>query len=416
MTKHKKEYKRFISNTIMQYIMTLAKYVFPLITFPYLTRVLDTEMYGVITYMTATISYLQLIVDFGFDLSATKKIAENQGNKKFIGEILGTVIEAKLLLAIVSLAVLILVTPFIPILRDNILILSLYYINVVLTIFLPDFLFRGLECMEIITIRFIISKSITTLLTFVFIHSENDILWLPILNVIGTLVAIVWNWSQISNKLGIRMFFGGKVSVFARIKESTIYFVSTFATTAFAVMNTFMFGVMSINPIQIAYWGISINLISSAQQLYSPIINSLYPHMVIRKDFYLVKKLLIIFMIPIVSITAIVYINSDLVIYIFSGSEYSDANPIFRALLPVLVFSFPAQLIGFPVLGAIDKVRETTITTVISAIFQIIGLVFLIVIGKFTVFNVAVLRSITEFILLMTRFCILFTSRKEWSK
>lgn len=416
MTKHKKVYKRFISNTIMQYIMTLAKYAFPLVTFPYLTRVLNTEMYGVVTYMTATISYLQLIVDFGFDLSATKKIAENQSDKKFIGEILGTVIEAKIILSIVSLSILILITPFIEILRDHILLLFLYYISVILSIFLPDFLFRGLERMEIITIRFIISKSITTLLTFVFIQSENDVLWLPILNIIGTLVAVIWNWRQISRKLGIRISFLDKASVFVRIKESSIYFVSTFATTAFAVMNTFMFGVMSISPSQIAYWGISINLISSAQQLYSPIINSLYPHMVKRKDFKLVKKLLMIFMVPIILVTIIVYLYSDLIISIFSGSEYSGATPIFKALLPVLVFSFPAQLIGFPVLGAIDKVKETTITTVISALFQILGLFFLIIVNKFTVLNVAILRSITEFILLTTRLYILFTSRKEWGK
>ena len=100
-----KENKRFYWNTIMQYIMTFAQYVFPLITFPYLTRVLEPDLYGVITYMTATITYFQLVIDFGFNLSATKEIAEKQEDKKHIGMVLGSVIQAKIFLLIGSFIV-----------------------------------------------------------------------------------------------------------------------------------------------------------------------------------------------------------------------------------------------------------------------------------------------------------------------
>ncbi|MFJ8512850.1 oligosaccharide flippase family protein [Lysinibacillus xylanilyticus] len=397
------KYKRFLNNTFMQYIMTFAQYLFPLITFPYLTRVLEPEMYGIVTYLTATITFFQIFVDYGFNLSATKEIAQNQDNKKFIGKIVGSIIQAKVLLVLASILIYTIIIMFIPILQENIILSYLYMGTVVLSIWLPDFLFRGIERMAIITNRFLVSKTITTALTFVMVQSKDDVIWIPLLNIFGSLVAILLTWYQIKKTLRIRVYFSSFRFMVSNIKISTVYFISTFATTAFGIANTFMLGVMELPLNQVAYWSLSYSLIGMAQSLYTPITNSLYPHMVARRDFKLVKKLLIIFMPLILLTTIFVWGLSDLIITILAGKQYLDAVPIFRSLLPVLIFSFPAMVLGFPVLGAIGKVKETTITTIISSLFHIMGLVVLVVSGKFTVINIAILRSITEFILLATR-------------
>ena len=408
-----KENKRFYWNTIMQYIMTFAQYVFPLITFPYLTRVLEPDLYGVITYMTATITYFQLVIDFGFNLSATKEIAEKQEDKKHIGMVLGSVIQAKIFLLIGSFIVYILMVQFIPKLNENKLLAYLYMGTVVLSIWLPDYMFRGIEKMEIITVRFLLSKMVTTVLTFVLVRSKSDMLWIPILNMIGSLVAICLTWHHIKTKLKIKVRYTSKVEVISKLKESFLYFLSTFATTAFGAMNTFMLGAMNLPSSQIAYWGVSYTLIGAAQSLYTPIINSLYPHMINKKDFKLVRKLLYIFMPAIIVTTIIVYMLSELVITIFSGPEYMEAIPVFKALLPVLILSFPAMVIDFPVLAAFGKVKETTITTIISSVFHILGLLLLALIGKFTVLAVAILRSATELVLLATRSFVLIKNKKR---
>ena len=72
-----------IKNTIMLYGMSIAKIVFPLLTLPYLTRVLSVESYGVVSYVKAVMQYMQLVVDFGFMLSGTKDIvnAKNDHEK-----------------------------------------------------------------------------------------------------------------------------------------------------------------------------------------------------------------------------------------------------------------------------------------------------------------------------------------------
>ena len=402
----------FVKNAIMQYIMIIAQYIFPLLTFPYLTRVLNPSAYGTITYLTATVSYFQIIVDFGFNLSSTKNIAEQQNDVTFISKILGSTIQAKTLLFIFSVVIYTIMIPFVDILKDNILLSYLYMGSVGLSIFLPDFLFRGIEKMEIITIRFIMSKIVTTILTFVLVKSVNDIALIPTLNIVGYIVAILLTWYEIY-RLGIHIRYSKFFYVLKVIKESSIYFLSTFATTAFGATNTFMLGVMSLPPTHIAYWGISYNLISSAQSLYTPIINSLYPRMAVGKDFNLVKKILYIFMPAILITVIIVYYFSDLIIDVFCGPGYSESIPVFRFLLPVLIFSFPGMIIGFPVLGVIGKVKDTTISTIFSAVFHIVGLVILVYFNKFTILNVAILRSLTEAVLLFIRIYFLSRAKRE---
>jgi PST family polysaccharide transporter len=405
--------KRFITNTTMFYVMAIAQHLFPLLTFPYLTRVLEPSLYGVITYMTAVSSYVRIFINFGFDLSSTKEIAENKSNKDHVERILSSTLQAKLILALISLLFFNILIQFVPIISNNILISYLYFLGVVLEISLPDFLFRGLEKMGAITLRYIVSKSVSTILTFVLIRSKNDAVWVPLLNIAGTLVASFLIWFQIKNNIGLRFIVSSWVNSFKRLKESFIYFISTFATTAFGVTNTFLLGVFDLSAEQISYWGVSYNLINSALSLYAPIINSLYPHMVTKKDIKLMKILLYLLMPAIILTTIIVYIFADKIIIILCGIKYVAAVPILRALLPVLIFSFPAQLIGFPLLGTIGRVREITKSTVISAIWHINMILILVGIGKFTILNMAIVRSVTEIVLFGIRAFFLWTHKRQ---
>ena len=150
-----------------------------IITLPYLTRVLSVPGYGVVSYVKAIMQYMQLIVDFGFLLSGTKDIVMVQGDNDKIDHEVGNIFLARLLLVGIAFLGLCLITPLIQILRENMLFTMLSFVVVALTVFLMDFYFRGIERMEIITIRFVVMKGIAAALTFVFVRNDNDILWIP---------------------------------------------------------------------------------------------------------------------------------------------------------------------------------------------------------------------------------------------
>lgn len=405
--------KVYIKNTIMMFFMTIARYIFPLITFPYLTRVLQPDYYGIVTYMTATMSYFQLLIDFGFKFSATKVASENRDNKKVLGELIGNVYLSKLILSLIGLLFLLVMISFIEILNWNIGLTLLYYLSVVVTIFLPDFLYSGIEKMEIITLRYIITKLVSVILTIIFVKSKSDIILIPIFSIVGTLASALFTYYNIINILKIKIKWGSIYGAITNLKMSYIYFLSTFATTAFGATNTFIMGIMNLSTGVIAYWGVANQIISIIIALYDPLISSIYPRLVSRKDYTFVKNILIIVM-PIIIIGVVVlYIFSDYIIVLIAGANYLDAIPILRVLLPVIVFSFPTQMIGFPVLGTMKKEYLVTISTIISACFQTISLILLILLNNFTLMNLAIIRSITEVIMFSIRLIFL---KLEYSK
>lgn len=395
------ETKKATKNTSMLYLMNIAKMIFPLVTLPYLTRVLTVDCYAIVAYVKAVMQYVQIVLMFGFTLSATKDIVNAAGDKQKIGAITGGVLEAKGILSAITAAVLLILTITIPLLRENPLYTALAFINIVITEMLADFLFRGIDKMEIITIRFVVSKLISTLLTFVFIKNDNHVLLIPLFDILGSVVALALVLIEI-RKMGIKITRMPLSDALSRLKESAIYFASDMATTAFGALNTLLVGIF-VTKTDVSYWSLCMQLISAVQSLYTPITNGIYPSMVRTKSLKFLKKILLIFM-PIVVVGCIICVLlSSFIVTLIGGSQYTAAAPVFRTLVPVLLFSFPGMLLGWPALGPIGKQKETTMTTVITAIFQVCGLVLLISIRKFNLFSIAVLRGMTECLLMILR-------------
>lgn len=404
---------KIVKNAAALYIMNIAKMILPLITLPYLTRVLSKDCYGIVSYVKATMQYMQLIIDFGFILSGTKDIVKARDNKELLSTEIGNIFGAKVLLGIISGFILLVLTIFIPILRENFLFTLLSFLAVFLTCFLFDYLFRGLEEMQVITIRFVVMKLISTALTFVFVSSDKDLLFIPILDIIGTIVAIGLVLFDLK-KRRLSMKITSFTAVIAKIKESAIYFASDIATTAFGALNTLLIGIY-ITEAEVADWSLCMQLVVAVQSMYSPLANSIYPEMVKSRNFGIVKKTLKIFL-PIIAAGCIFTLFiAKYALLIVGGEQYIGATLLLRCLVPVMFFGFLSMLFGWPTLGSIGKTKETTKTTVVTAVVQIVGLVILLFTNQFNLINIALLRGGTEMLLFVSRYSYYRKFKNEFS-
>lgn len=404
---------KVLNNTIMLYGMSIAKLIFPFLTLPYLTRVLSEEGYGFVSYVKGCMTYMQLIIDFGFILSSVKDIVKANGDKEKIGIISGNTFFAKLILCAVAAVALLVMCIAIEILQINILFVFLSFLAVALTALLADFLFRGIEKMHYITIIYVVSKGISILLTFVLVKGDGTMIWIPILDILANAVAITLTFFILS-KLKIKIKLGGIKQSLLMIKDSFFYFLSSVATTAFSALNTLLIGIYFTDLAQVAHWSFCLSIISAIQGLYSPICNGIYPHMIKEKSLKFIHKVLAIFM-PIIVLGCIFsYYVAEYALYIVGGENYADAYYLFRWMIPILFFSFPAQVYGWPTLGAIGRVKETTASTMIAAAAQVLGLLCLVVFRQFTLIPLAILRFSTEALLLAIRMAITYKNKKEF--
>ncbi len=404
---------KVFSNTVMLYIMSIAKLLFPLITLPYLTRILTEETYGFVSYVKSCMVYIQLIVDFGFILSSVKDIVKANGDNDKIGQIAGNTYLSKLLLSGISGIVLLVMCFTINILKLNILFVILSFFAVAITAFLGDFLFRGIEKMHYITIIYLIAKGVAVVLTFVFVKNDKTIIYIPILDILTNVISIGIS-AIIIKKIGIKIRVSNIRDCLKMIKDSFVYFLSDMAATAFFALNTLMIGVYINDLTQVAYWSVCLNIISAIQGLYAPICNGIYPHMIETQNIKFIHKILLIFM-PIVFIGCIVcFFFAKTAMLVVGGEKYIEAYVLFRWMIPILFFSFPAQVYGWPTLGAIGKVKETTISTIITAVVQVVGLFVLLLVKCFNLISLAILRFGTEALLMLLRMVFVYKNRHKF--
>ena len=403
---------KIVKNTAMLMMLNIAKLFFPFITLPYLTRVMSTDCYGVVAYVKAVMIYMQVIVDFGFSLSATKMVVEAKGEQGKLNRIVSLNVFSKLILSLAAFGGLICLICLIPLLRKNALYTILSYVAVFLTIFLFDFLFRGMEMMHIITIRFVIMKFISTFLTFILVKGDIDLYFIPLLDIAGAIVAVILVFFRIK-KLGIRFQIPHLKDCLGVIKESATYFWSNVASTSFNVFNTFIAGI-TLSTTEIAYWSVCMQIINAIQAGYTPVSDAIYPEMVRSRNIALVNKVIKIF-VPFIIIGSIIAIwFGEWALLFLGGNQYVAALPIFRRLIPVLLLGFLAIILGWPSLGAIGKVKETSISTVVAAMFQIVVVTIFLLLGKITLISMAVIRSCTECVLFAVRLYYFMKHGKEF--
>ena len=404
--------RKIAANTTMLLLLNISKLVFPFITLPYLTRVLSTDCYGVVAYVKAVMNYMQVVVDFGFVLSATKQVVESRNDRDKLNYIVSVNIVAKMLLASVAFVGLMILCVPIPILRQNVLYAVLSFIAVFLTIFLLDFLFRGLEKMYVITIRFVIMKGIATLLTFFIVKNDSDILYIPILDIIGSVVAVVWVFFEV-RKEGVSLVVPRINDCMAAIKESAVYFLSNVASTTFNVFNTIVAGIV-LTSTEVAFWSVCIQIISAGQAMYTPVSDAVYPDMVVSKDAGLIRRIIKLFTPLIVIGCGLVLVFGKYALLIVGGGKYVGALPALRALVPVLFLGFYAIIFGWPTLGAIGKTKQTTLSTVIAALFQVALIGIAILTGKYSLITMAVIRGMGELLMFIIRFHFFRKYRSEF--
>lgn len=385
----------------MLYIMNIVQIVLPLITLPYLARILSISNYGVVSYVKSIMVYANLIMQFGFLLSGTRKIVEAKGNLIKIGKIIGCLTQARMILSIVSFVVLCTMIISIKILRNNALFTLLMFIPIFLDAFLFEFLFRGLEKMHIITIRYLMTKSISTILTFIIIRKNSDMILLPMLDIFSSFVAIIWIQFELK-KMKIHIYRDSLRNSIQALSDSFVYFISEMSSTVFNALNTVLVGIF-LSSHEIAYWGLVLAFIGAVQSLYYPVSDGIYPEMVKNHSIKLFSKILLIFTPLIIIGCAIVYFGASLIMFIVGGSKYTGAAYLLRVSVPLLFVLFYSILCGWPLLGAINKNKEVTFTTILGAIFQILGLIILILTHNFTLITILVLRTLSEAVILFSR-------------
>lgn len=389
-------------NIVSQYGLQIAKYLIPLITLPYLARVLGGNGYGVRSYVLSVMTIVTTILDFGFMTSATKSISRVREDVDEASRIVGAVIEAKLLLTIVVGIVLVPVTTAIPLLNGNRIYVAIAFAACAINSFVPDFVFMGYERMSIMTVRYVVCKSVGMLLTFIFIRSPSGLLLVPTIDVITSILAVVWTFFGMKSQFGVGIKLPSFSRGMAEFKKSSEVFVANFSTTLFNSFTTLVIGVI-FNATEVAYWSLASTVVSSIQSLYSPLFNSLYVYMISQFDLVHYKRIMMRGLLVAVAVSAAVAVFSRPIMLVLGGEGYLDGAGVVTVTSPVIALSFCTVGLGWPLLGAFGFEREVMRSSLIAGIFTVVAVLLAALLDAHSLMVFAVIRCISEAIISAAR-------------
>lgn len=338
--------KRLLSNFFSLSVLQGANYILPLITLPYLVRVLGVEYFGLLAFATATVMYFQILTDYGFNLTATREISIHRDNKEKVIEIFSSVMTIKIILMFVSFFLLsILVFSFEKFSQDA-LVYFLTFGTVVGQVLFPVWFFQGMERMKYITYLNILSKVIFTIAIFVFVKEQSDFYLVPLLTSIGFLVAGIWSLYLIKKEFGV----GFEVQTIDTIKHHLVegwdIFVSMVFISMYRSSNIIILGLLTNNTI-VGYYSIAEKVVKTLQSLQDVVGNTLFPYLskkfsITNKSFFDLNKRFFKFIFLIYfSLSLITMFSSEYIIYILMG-EFNEI-----AILNLQIMSFVILVGGF---------------------------------------------------------------------
>ncbi len=237
-----KEAKTLAGNFMWLSALQVAGYVFPLITMPYLARVIGVEGFGKIAFASAIMVWIQTIADWGFNLTATRDVAQNRENPQKVSEIFSNVLWARCLLMFLSLGVLLLLIALVPKFREEWDVILVTFLMIPGHIFFPDWFFQAVERMKYITILNVLMKFIFTVAVFLFIKQPEDYILQPLFTSLGFVISGVIALYYILGKWGIKLQRPSWKATLQTIKASTDVFINHLMPNLYNSFSTMLLG------------------------------------------------------------------------------------------------------------------------------------------------------------------------------
>lgn len=376
--------KREIKDVFYLIALQGLNYIVPLLVLPYLMKVLGAEKFGYIGFALSTAQYMMLVVDFGFNLSATKRIALAKDNQEELNKIFSATVFAKMGLLLFSFLLLLLVSlvPQFVIYRTTMLVMFLMVVGQAL---LFVFLFQGLGQIKWVSIFNGIAKIAVLPLTFWLVKGPDDYLWAAFLQGMVAVVAAVISLGMIVQKQWVKLIKVKLNDIKVELSESFPLFLSTAATSIYTACFALILGYFA-SPEQVGQYSAVDRIMRALCYLVLvPVLQVFYPYVASlaqqnrQEASKKVKSLFLLVLVGMLGIGAFLFFASPFMVY-FLGDDYLNTDLLFKVMAFVPVFVGMGGVLGQLKLVAMgdesDKryFRNTYAIAACVAIVSVLGL------------------------------------------
>ena len=372
-----KNIKSIKFNFIMNFILTVSNFLFPLITFPYVSRVLLPEGTGKVAFALSIVSYFTIFASFGVATYGIRTIAQVRDDKERLSKTMHELLFINIIsmtIVYVALAIAILVVPKFAMEKELFGVTSLF---ILFTIVGVEWLYKGLEKYQYITVRTIVFKIASLFLVFLFVKEKSDYIVFAFISIFAIVGSGVLN--LINSRKLINYTLYSEYEFKKHLKPMFVLFLTSMAIAIYTSLDEGLLGLLS-SPEQVGYYnaavrvkGILFTLITSLGVVLLPRL-SYYVENHMETEFHeaLAKSTNFIIVIA-ASVVIFFTLFAKETILILAGENYVASIIPLQIVVWALILSAITNILGIQILLPLKKDKQLLFSVLCAATVDVIA-------------------------------------------
>lgn len=389
-------------NFIMNSFLTMSSFIFPLITFPYISRIIGPSGIGTINFVTSFINYFSMVAQLGIPTYGIRACAKVRDNKNELTKVAQELLIINLITTVISYIGLGLCLIYIPKFHVEKTLYIIISFSIILTSIGMEWLYKALEQYTYIAVRSILFKFIALIAMFMLIHTKEDYVIYGAITIFAASASNVLNFINVHKYIGIKPV--GNYNFKRHIRYVMVFFAMTIATTIYTNLDNVMLGFMA-SDIDVGYYSAAIKIKSILLSLVTSLGTVLLP----RVSYYIEKnrfedfkriyekafEFVIIIACPL-TIFFILFAKES--IFFLSGNLFEGAIRPMQLIMPTVLIIGLSNITGMQILVPIGKEKIVLYSEIAGAIVDCV--INALMIPKFKACGASIGTLIAELIVL----------------
>lgn len=364
-------------NVIMNFIFTLSTFIFPLVTFPYASRILLPLGTGKVAFATSIVSYFTMVGMLGIPTYGIRACAKVRNDKEKLSKTVQELMVINFIAMGMSLFFYLVAIFLVPRLAEDRILFIINIAVLILNLIGCDWLYKSLEQYRFITIRSVIMKGVAIVLMFLFVKDRTDYPVYAAITVLASVGSYVFNFFNLRKIIDFRL--DRDLDLKQHLKPVATFFVMTIATTIYANLDAVMLGFIKGDE-AVGYYNAAVNIKNIMVSLVTSFGAVLLPRLSVyikenRQEEFKKLTATALYFVILISIPLVIYfiIYAQPGIYFLSGSSYQGAVLPMQIMMPTVFFIGLSNLFGIQILVPQDKEIVVVHSVTLGAIVNVIS-------------------------------------------
>jgi O-antigen/teichoic acid export membrane protein len=371
------EVRKIFNNIANFSIFQLTNYLIPLITIPYIVRIVGTEKFGIISFIQAVIYYFFIVVDYGFDISGTQKIAQQRDSQNKLNTIFSSILIIKILLMLFSIVVLYILSIFFQEIREYYLIYIFSFLLIPAQMLLSLWFYTAMENTKYLNYVNVVNRILYLFGIFFLIKTEQDFYLIPAVHSFSLLIAGVCSIIIIYKVFNVRFKLPEIDDIIYYLKDGWYVFVSNISITLYRNSNVVILGLFASKEI-VGIYSAGEKIVKVLQSIFIPINKVMYPYISREKvenpekSLKYIKYMILFLGGTTFLISGILIVGAKPFSLLFFGNEFLRTSIVIQISVLAILFGSLNYILGIIFMLNFNMKKQFFISVFITGIINII--------------------------------------------